>query len=453
MKGFLNENKINYLLYHLALTVNIDELRKSLVFIENNKEINTYTNKIIFLLSDEEFKTENIFVYKEIPILFGNNNKKELYTIENSNLIFNHDILKSAFYLLSGYQEITSDKKDHFGRFPFKGSLHDTLKIIDKPIVNYYFKFIVEAVNLFLNPNSLKKKNVFNNYALILTHDIDHVDYYTVNKFLYKIKELLGLAKTNLQKSDILKYMFNYLSFSSDNPYWNFDEFIELESKYGFKSSFYFLKKAQKHVDSTYNFSDKKIKRAFELIKQNACEIGLHGTVGSSKNKEELKQQKAELEKQAAITVKGGRQHRLMFETPSTLLNHEFATLSYDSSLCFAEHEGFRNSFCLPFKLYDFDNDKMINVWEFPLIAMDTTLFHYQKYNKEEAFAAIDNLISEIKQFSGVLTLLFHNGFESAYPKASLNNFYEDLLFNLKKTKVENLLAKDLVEKLNVVID
>ena len=445
MKGFLNKNKINYILFHLGLTADISEIKNDFVFLRNTDNISNYTNKIIFLLSDKKLNTKDFLIYNKIPILFGNNNSKELFTVKDTNLVFNHDILKSAFYLLSGYQEAVISERDNYGRFPFNKSIQNELNFVTKPVVNYYFKFIIDAINSF---SQIKEKQLFNNYGLILTHDIDNIDYYTFPNFLYKIKELVGLSKTTLSKSDIFKYLTSYLTGSKNNPYWNFDKLINTEKEYNFKSCFYFLKKNEKNVDSTYEFSDKKIKKAFDIIKSENCEIGLHGTVSSFKNKEELKKQKAELEKNAEINVKGGRQHRLMFETPDTMLNHEYAELKYDSSLCFAEHEGFRNSFCLPFKLYDFKNDKTINVWEFPLIVMDTTLFYYQKYNKTEALNSINNLITEINKFSGIFTLLWHNGFEVDYPNGILNNFYDNLLSEFKKSDAENILAKDLVKKL-----
>ncbi len=448
MKGFLNENKINYVLFHLGLIVDLSSIKNDFVFVKNTNEISDYKNKIIFLLSDKQININDFVYHKNIPILFSCDNKQEFYKIENTNLIFYHDILKSAFYLLSGYQEITISERDIYGRFPYSKSIQKELNIVTKPIVNYYFKFIINAINSFTD-SKLQEKKLFNSFGLLLTHDIDNIEYYTFPNFLYKIKELIGLSKTTLYKTDILKYIIKYLTGSKYNPYWNFDKLIEYESKYNFKSSFYFLSKDQKNVDSTYNFSDKKIKKAFDLIKSKKFEIGLHGTVSTATNKNKLKYQKEELEKQANSKIFGGRQHRLMFNTPNTMLNHEFSGLKYDSSLCFAEHEGFRNSFCLPFKLYDFDNDKIINVWEFPLIVMDTTLFFYKKYNIEQAKRSVANLISEIKQFNGVFTLLWHNGFEVDYPNGMLNDFYTDLLTEINKFAPENILAKDLADKIS----
>ncbi len=449
MKVFLSENKINYVLYHLGLTIDLTDIRNNFIFLKNNNEIHNYNNKIIFLLSDKELNSSNIFTHNEIPILFPTNDKNELFSIKDSNLIFNHDILKSAFYLLSGYQETIVEERDFHGRFPYNKSIQKELNIIEKPIVNYYFKFISDAINSFTSNNVIEKK-LFNSYGLLLTHDIDNIDYYTFPNFLYKIKELLGISKTTLSKSDILKYLINYLSGSKNNPYWSFDKLIDTEKENGFKSCFYFLKKNQKNVDSTYNFSDKKIKKAFKIINSNNCEIGLHGTVSSATNKYGLREQKTELEKHSETNIFGGRQHRLIFNTPSTILNHEYANLKYDSSLCFAENEGFRNSFCLPFKLFDFQNDKTINIWEFPLIAMDTTLFYYKKYDKKQAIKSIKNLIFEINQFHGIFTLLWHNGFELDYPNGFLDNFYSNLLSEINNTKPENILAKDLVKKLTI---
>ena len=54
MEGFLNENKINYVLFHLGLTADISKIRNKFVFLKNTKNISNHTDKIIFLLTDNK---------------------------------------------------------------------------------------------------------------------------------------------------------------------------------------------------------------------------------------------------------------------------------------------------------------------------------------------------------------------------------------------------------------
>ena len=454
MKNYLNTKQIEYVLFHFKTYYNVsNELINKFVFEKNTNAIENHTNKIIFLLSNNTFEhNENILLENNIPVFFPVRKSEKLYEIQNNNLVFNYDIIKSAFYLLSGYQEFKNNNKDIYGRFPFKESVQYKLNIIKKPVVNYYFKFITEAINTFYNNENIKIKNLFNDINLLLTHDVDRLEYYTFNNFLYKIKEFTGLANSLLSKKEIfdffILYLIKKLKINIDDPVWNFEKLIKTEQQYNYKSAFYFLQKGKRNIGSKYSFSDKKIQNLIKTLTKNHCETGLHGTVDSAKSGRTLKTQKKELETACKCKIYGGRQHYLMFFTPETMIHQEKAGLEYDSSLCFAEHEGFRNSFCLPFKLYDFDKNKIIDVWEFPLTIMDTTLFYYRKLTEQQALNSIAGIIAETKKFNGINTILWHNGFEVDYPDGKLKNTYSEILKLYFKHKAKNFLPIELLKKI-----
>jgi len=355
---------------------------------------------------------------------------------------------------LSGYQEHNSDNLDGFGRFTFKNSVQEKLGIVEKPIVNYYFKILESALQEFLQLQNikLKQKVFFKKFAFFLTHDIDNIDFYTFNHLLYKVKETFGLVKsyynikTNIKH--ILKTSFELLKFSKkQNPAWNFNYLRDIEKQNNFRSAFYFLQKDKKHHDSNYHYSEKRIHSLFQYLINEDCEIGLHGTVASVTNEKKLGQIINNINSNLRNPVTGIRQHRLLYKLPKTTLIHEKVGLKYDTSLSYAEHEGFRNSFCLPFKPYDFGTDRMINVWEIPLNAMDVTLFHYRELKNSDALRSIMNLISEIKKFNGVFTLLWHNDFfdNDRYPE--IKQFYETLLSYIKSEEPDNYLGYEIIQK------
>lgn len=127
-------------------------------------------------------------------------------------------------------------------------------------------------------------------------------------------------------------------------------------------------------------------------------------------------------------TTIGNRQHRLLFKHPETLRYLEGIGIKFDSSLGFASHEGFRNSFCHPFKLYDFEKDRMIDVWEFPLIVMDGTLFSYRGLDYDEAFESVLTLKKVIQKHEGLFTLLFHPDFLDEEERQGIRKFYVKVL-------------------------
>jgi hypothetical protein len=437
----LNKHQIDYVIFHLGHSLELSEqISKSIVFDQN---VDGQEKKIVFPLSDKEIDMDNIIFRNDIPILFPVQKTEAPYILQNGNLIFNDDLLKSAFYLLSGIQEYQSSTKDFLGRFPFEASIQKKVGFIHKPIVNYYFELIIEGIEAFgkLHGIPVKRKRIFPETGFMLTHDIDKIDTYNFPDFIFKIKQLLGLTGAKYPYSRIFrtnfKYIVNYLNpFHRKNPFWNFDFLMHQDEKLGFKSSFYFLHKDLKG-DSYYTFKDKRIQRLIPELIKNGHEVGLHGSIRTSTNFEAMKNNLRLLEEVTSEKIWGGRQHRLMFQMPLTLKIHKECGLKYDSTLGYAGHEGFRNSYCMPFKLYDFENDRMIDVWEIPLTVMDGTLFSYRKLNNDDAFASVESLFEETRKFNGVFTLLWHNSFfdDDLYPE--LTSFYKKTLafFNTNNVK------------------
>ena len=98
----------------------------------------------------------------------------------------------------------------------------------------------------------------------MLSHDIDLVDTYTANYFLFKIKEILQIRKSKLPFITNLalgiKGMLKYFHLTkNDNPYWNFDFLRLLERNHNFKSIFFFLDKGVLHSDAYYSFDEKRV--------------------------------------------------------------------------------------------------------------------------------------------------------------------------------------------------
>jgi hypothetical protein len=149
--------------------------------------------------------------------------------------------------------------------------------------------------------------------------------------------------------------------------------------------------------------------------------------------------------------VEGNRQHRLLFKIPETMRNLSKCGISYDSSLGFAAHEGFRNSYCYPFKLYDFEKDEMIHVWEIPLVVMDVTLFNYRKLSFNSAMENMDLLVEEIIKHNGIFTLLVHPETLDEEERPGIFKFYESLLDLLLSKNIIQIKISQFLKKLNQI--
>lgn len=457
----LTETQINYTLFHLFQHWKEDKsIVNSFVFenIDNTTPDNTYVNKIIFPLSSKEAPNpHNINILNTtIPVLYPISQETDIFRIDgNGNLIFAHDFIKSAFYLLSGWQELQTVNRDFIGRYPHAASIQHRLNCTALPLANYYFEAIVQGIEAYgmYHNKLIERKRLFSEFGFMLSHDVDRVAFYHTREIFFKLKQYIGLAPRYYSKSLTLKLFFKGIiyklnPFKKSDPWWNFDKMIAQEKQLGIRSSFYFLKQEHKNMDSRYKFSDDKIRKLIKTLLKDDFEVGLHGTLHSAKHESSMLNQTRELTKALGHKPRGIRQHYLRFFHPYTFRLQVKAGLKYDTTLSFAEHEGYRNGYCYPFKPFDFERNKMIDIWEIPLTMMEVTVLNYRGLGFDELQASANQLINEARKFGGIFSLLWHNCRLDEYQYPGVTEFYNVLLKSIIQTSPTCITGKKLVETL-----
>ncbi len=456
MKSRLTSIQVDYVLDHISHHVILDEaLRLQIVY--GQKPV-PGSATICFPASEEELDLDKVIRIDTIPVLYPVNQVPDsFFSMDENNLRFHHDLLKSIFHLLSGYEEIKNGARDEYGRFPYAQSLQYRLKIIDKPVVNYYIEIIVEGLRLFCEKNSIpfQYSPLLNRPILMLSHDVDHINAYDFKETAYKFKQLLGLADSPFKPGgrirDAFSALYHFLNpFSRTNPFWSFDKMMEWESERGFTSTYYFLEKDGSYDNSRYRFHNKKIRKLIRELSESGHEIGIHGTMQSYDNLPDLLRTVEHLREISPEAVKGIRQHYLKFKPGHTAQIQSNAGLQYDASLGFSEYEGFRNSYCWPFKFFDFQNHRSMDFWEIPLTFMDVTHFYHRKLNMEQSARAIRKLAGEVDRFNGVFSLLWHNSFFNEREFPGITAHYTGILDQFKALGMEGLTGKEIIERMKL---
>jgi len=442
----LNIDQIEYIFFHINFYFELDsEIKERFVFGEKNGK---KVSGIYFPLSENALNETKIKYINNIPILFPLSDASEFYSLKGKNLYFRDDLLKSIFFLLSGYQETLAYKGDQHGRFCYDDSIQKRLNIAEIPLVNIYFKIITSAVEEFckIHGISFKRRNLWGDkkFAFMLTHDVDRVDKYTIHKLKNTIKQTVVNNKNRLKNFKQMFIDIFYLAVGN-NPYWNFDWMKKVENEYDFNSTWFFLPKGEKHRDAYYSFDEKRIQDLIDFLQKEGDEIGLHGVYGAKLDKNLLKKNYNELATTLKTAPVGIRQHWLNFKYPQTLQNMEKIGFRYDSSWAFADHVGWRNSYCLPFKPWDFSNNKMLDIWEFPLTVMDASLFDYQNLSMDEAMLRLNMLIKNTKKNNGLFVLLWHNSYFEEEMFSGIHKFYINLLNKFNEDECMSILPKNLV--------
>lgn len=375
----------------------------------------------------------------QLPFLFDQTDKKEIIDIQNNKITINYDIIASAFYFLSNWQEYASNIKDKYGRFSYKESIQYKLNIADKPIVNYYFDILKSAIEKAYGTKL--HHNFWDNkpFAVCITHDIDSCESAWIE----------GSYRDILKGNLFAPFKLIWKKLFTHDEWFNFDQILKLEKRFNATSSFYFLPvntKINGITNADYNLKERKFRNVFNAIKESGSGIGIHGGVGTHNHPDELKKQINEV----TSDVIGGRFHFLLYDAYSTPEVLNSSGLSYDSSLGFAEQYGFRNGTCLPFYIYDIKNDKPTNVLEIPLVLMDCTLSRYMGIDQHEAIEKVEALISEIVKFNGCFTILWHNTYYSDYKYKGWREIMEKILQICKQKNAQIISAESVYNQVAI---
>ncbi|MCK8517541.1 polysaccharide deacetylase family protein [Methanoculleus sp. 7T] len=257
-------------------------------------------------------------------------------------------------------------------------------------------------------------------FAVCLTHDVDEI--YPPRK--HTLLSTLTCFK-RLDFGGFKQQTFWKLHGKEKSPYWNFQGIMDLEEKYGARSSFYFLATDSDIRRFRYNIED--LEGELGRIVDRGWEVGLHGGYYAYNDLEEILREKERLEQVLGRRVTGYRNHYLRFCVPDSWEILEKAGFGYDTTLGYPDMVGFRNGMCHPFRPYNLRTDTEVSILEVPMIIMDGTLFDLVR-SYDEAWEMTKRLIDTVADCQGVLTLNWHtNNFNCPF-RGSWPRLYENTL-------------------------
>lgn len=354
-------------------------------------------------------------VEKTVPIIYG---EKKKATQKEDEIYIPIDVLGSAFFMLSRYEEVVKKERDSRDRFPASVSLAYQENFLERPIVNEYVEILWSAMH-FLWPELQRKKREF---QLKLSHDVDYPFRFLFMSLPQVVKrvagDLLKRGDFRLASDNLLGWLSVHLTKKSRDPYNTFELIMDISEKNGLKSTFYFITDhSAGRIDGDYSITHPSVKDIIRKIGERGHKIGLHGSYNTYQSK---KQTKKEFERLRKVCKEEGvqqsewsaRQHYLRFDTLQTFQNLKSAGLDADSTLGFADRVGFRAGCCYQYPIYDFNTRKILDLIESPLLVMECTIIDERYMNFGNGLKAEEKILALkeiVRQFSGDFTLLWHN--------------------------------------------
>lgn len=327
-------------------------------------------------------------------------------------------ILSAMFHVLAGTEESDAGKYDSRERFPASSSALVAAGYADVPFVDLWaetlWRLIAQVWPHLERPSRSAKLNI--------THDIDA-------PYKYAFKSPLGLTRMALVEvarrsgSPFFRSCRAWWSARkgdvSADPYNSFTWMMEQAEEVGMRCTFYIITgKTGGAIDGDYDAEHPVMMKLWSSIIDRGHRIGLHPSYNAFRSLQVLQREKSRLDMLmdrlgVGSPVSDVRMHYLRFDpvrTPTLLQAVGFAR---DSSLGFADRHGFRRGTSRPFRLWDLQNSRPLDLIERPLLIMDASLFaaRYQQFGGEKAFAAFTTLTTWCKRMAGEMTILWHNNF------------------------------------------
>ena len=336
------------------------------------------------------------------------------------------DYLASCFYMINSMQEFSSKEVDEMNRFKYEASYQHKFDNIRINLVQKYFDLLfdkLQDLNIISSPKKSRDSKIF------LSHDVDSV-----------YGALIQDGFTAIKNGDIGSLFRLFFQSATGRPSWlNMDKIMKMESEYDFISTFYWIvnkgKFAEGIMNADYTTQEPRIKRMIKEVAENGFENGLHKSVShESFNTEILK---------AGFPVFTNRYHYLKINLPNSFNEIEQSGVKVDSSLGFAEHYGFRNSYGLPFQPYDFKNQQSYSFVEVPMIVMDRTFFSYLHTPVDSVAKTIINFF-EKNNSNTVFSLLWHNNFFESIKYRGYTEEYKKILSFLYERKFTTTNAREM---------
>ncbi|NQY74116.1 MAG: hypothetical protein HRT90_05070 [Candidatus Margulisbacteria bacterium] len=356
-----------------------------------------------------------------LECLYGNTH----ISVQTSTIQCDIDIIASAFFMLTRWEEHVNKNRDQHNRFPVTESIAYKHDFLDRPIVNEYVEFIWSCLQ-HLGYDGKRKERQFKMY---LTHDVDNP--YRWGSFVSGPKAVLGdlfkRKSVSLAFQSLKSFYKTRILFRTD-PYDTFDWIMQLSKDHGLTSSFFFMSGGTSKYDNFYKITSHKIRKLMQRISAQGHSIGFHPSYNSYNNQNQFHKEKRLLEGSLGQKVSHGRQHYLRFEAPKTWQIWEDAGLKVDSTLGYPEKAGFRCGVCYEFPVFNFLTRQPLKLIERRLIAMEGSFVDYQRQRPSDMKKSLNKLHQMSQKYNGQFVLLWHNSALNESPWVNYQEVYRSLL-------------------------
>lgn len=370
-----------------------------------------------FRVRDKNIK--GMLVNEDLPIIYGNRlSNNDYLKIDENTIEIGIDIIGSAFFMLTRYEEVVNKNVDEYGRFCSRDSVAYKENFLERPIINEYLEILWYALKI-LNPDIKRKERKF---KIIPTHDVDKPFDLPSLTWYQVFHSLVGDI---LKRKDVKLFSRRFYAairaklfgnYESDIAY-TFSNIMDISEYSGLKSIFFFMvAKNVSEFDGNYDINSTKIQNLIKEIMHRKHYIGMHPSFSSYLNEKQMYEEKNIFtslikDKFGKNYQIGSRQHYLRWSCPETWQIYEDVGIKFDTTLTYADHIGFRCGICYEYPVFNLITGKRLNLIEYPLIIMECSGLDssYMNLSREEMLTRSNKLKKCCQKYEGNFIILWHN--------------------------------------------
>lgn len=305
------------------------------------------------------------------------------------------DIIASAFYLLTGYEDYVISERDEHGRLLHDSCIASRFGFEERPLVDEYRYFLSALLGLpqveGIGP------------GFILTVDVDHLTIFRNKKQI-----LRSIAADVLKRKNpllALRRIYYEMGNKEEQDIAGIFALATFGREYSIPTMFNFMAAEPGFLDSGYDINAPDAKDIVSMLRDMGCTIGFHPGYGAGENRDAWMRELNRLRNAVGEPIVGGRQHYLRSSYPSTWRLYADSGLALGSNMAFSESAGFRAGTAGVFQTWDILQRKELNHAEQPLVFMDDTYRH----RIDEGWPVFERLYRRSQKYGHRMTTLFHN--------------------------------------------
>lgn len=385
-------------------------------------------------LTERSLPVPPLLELEGVPILFGTPSIRE----EGGRLFLDADLIASAFFLLSRYEEcVRREVRDQCGRFPGRESLPFRAGFLRRPLVDEYGALLRRL----LRRTGAEAADPAPGFRHVwLTHDVDTP--WTWDNYYRALRSFL--KRVLLRQPNKLQPLLSVWNYRKYDPLYTFpwlkeqDEALSAALGPERCRTVYFLLTCGKAFpyDNDYSFNQKRMAALLQELAGGGRETGYHVSYAASLDKTQVR---PEVERVHALTGRRPvlvRSHYLASREPEDFYCLLNAGLTDDFTMAYADEAGFRLGTCRPVRWMDPVKRAVTPLTLHHLTVMECTLDSpaYMNIQEEDsAFAVVEKLLQAIHAHGGEAALLWHNSFLSAYDGTYQRSLYQRTLELLRR--------------------